>query len=281
MGREIKRVVAGFNWPLSKTWTGFLNPYSVPDCPDCEGGYSADAKRFSDEWYGYVPFDPASTGSKPFDVLHPAIAALADRNAKSMSGEYMHSFRMECLRLAELFNSRWSHHLSQDDVQALVDGNRLWDFMRIFVPGKGWQDRPDAVVPTAAEVNEWSLYGFGHDSCNQWVCVKARCEREGVSETCGTCNGSGSDPRFSELKALYEGWKPTDPPAGEWWQVWETVSEGSPVTPAFATDAELIDYLVAEGDAWTQGRGDGGWTLENAVAFVSAGWAMSGIMERN
>ena len=33
-----------------------------------------------------------------------------------------------------------------------------------------------------------------------------------------------------------------------WWQVYETVSEGTPVTPAFATAEELIDYLVANGD---------------------------------
>lgn len=39
-----------------------------------------------------------------------------------------------------------------------------------------------------------------------------------------------------------------------WYQVWETVSEGTPVTPPFATREELIVYLVANGDFWDQLR---------------------------
>jgi hypothetical protein len=60
-----------------------------------------------------------------------------------------------------------------------------------------------------------------------------------------------------------------------WVQVYETVSEGTPVTPAFATKNELIDYLVTNGDFWDQLRGDGGWTRENATEFVGNEWAPS------
>lgn len=60
-----------------------------------------------------------------------------------------------------------------------------------------------------------------------------------------------------------------------WYQVYQTVSEGSPVTPPFATQAELVDYLVANGDFWDQKRGDGGWSRENAESFVGDGWAPS------
>jgi hypothetical protein len=38
------------------------------------------------------------------------------------------------------------------------------------------------------------------------------------------------------------------------YQVYETVSEGTPVTPHFATRVELIDYLVSHGDYWDQSR---------------------------
>lgn len=38
-----------------------------------------------------------------------------------------------------------------------------------------------------------------------------------------------------------------------WYQVYETVSEGTPVTPPFETKEELIDYLVEHGDFWYQG----------------------------
>jgi hypothetical protein len=37
-----------------------------------------------------------------------------------------------------------------------------------------------------------------------------------------------------------------------WYQVYQTVSEGTPVTPPFATQDELINYLVEHGDFWWQ-----------------------------
>lgn len=67
-------------------------------------------------------------------------------------------------------------------------------------------------------------------------------------------------------------WKPEEM---TWFQVYETVSEGTPVTPAFATQEELADYLVANGDFWDQRRGDGGWNRENAMEFVRQGFAFS------
>jgi hypothetical protein len=58
-------------------------------------------------------------------------------------------------------------------------------------------------------------------------------------------------------------------------QVYETVSEGTPVTPVFASKAELVAYLVANGDFWDQERGDGGWAREAAERFVEREWAPS------
>jgi len=66
----------------------------------------------------------------------------------------------------------------------------------------------------------------------------------------------------------------------EWFQVYETVSEGTPATPPFATKEELVEYLVQHGDFWDQNRGDGGWTREAAEQFVSVGWAPSMVMTR-
>src|SRR5688572_6287543 len=40
-------------------------------------------------------------------------------------------------------------------------------------------------------------------------------------------------------------WKPEEM---TWYQVYETVSEGTPVTPPFATKEELIEYLATHGD---------------------------------
>ena len=63
-----------------------------------------------------------------------------------------------------------------------------------------------------------------------------------------------------------------------WFQVYETVSEGTPVTPPFATKEELADYLVENGDFWDQKRGHGGWKRENAKRFVDRGFAMTGLI---
>ena len=62
-----------------------------------------------------------------------------------------------------------------------------------------------------------------------------------------------------------------------WFQMYETVSEGTPVSPPFKTKAELVDYLVKNGDFWDQSRGDGGWERKNAESFVDTGFAMSGL----
>jgi hypothetical protein len=63
-----------------------------------------------------------------------------------------------------------------------------------------------------------------------------------------------------------------------WYQMYETVSEGTPVSPKFETAGELVDYLVENGDFWDQRRGHGGWNRDVAEKFVGIGWAPSGIM---
>ena len=73
-----------------------------------------------------------------------------------------------------------------------------------------------------------------------------------------------------------------------WFQVWETVSEGTPVTPAFATREELVEYLVANGDFWDQSRRREGrslipcgpWDRDQATKFVfGSGWAPSLVVD--
>jgi len=70
-----------------------------------------------------------------------------------------------------------------------------------------------------------------------------------------------------------------------WFQVYETVSEGTPITPPFATREELVEYLVANGDFWDQRRRREArpgrfqmpcepWARDAAMSFVFGdGWA--------
>jgi hypothetical protein len=39
-------------------------------------------------------------------------------------------------------------------------------------------------------------------------------------------------------------WRPTEPPSGEGYQLWEIVSEGSPVSPVFALPEELAQWCA-------------------------------------
>lgn len=274
MGREIRRVPLDFDWPLDKVWEGFLSPdrFDEEKCPDCKNGYSLQAQNLYDLWYGKLPFDPASTGSTPWRADSPAVRAFAERNvgnAPDFYGTGEAAIVREAQRLADLFNGSWSHHLSQDDVDALVAGNRLYDFTHKVVPGSGWQKKEPPVTPTAEQVNEWSLRGFGHDAINASVVIRARCEREGVDDTCPTCKGHSSIEKYEGQRAEAEAWEPSGPPKGEGWQVWETVSEGSPVSPVFATADELATWMSdpARGNRWVPPA--------TAAKFIADGWAPS------
>lgn len=68
------------------------------------------------------------------------------------------------------------------------------------------------------------------------------------------------------------------------YQMYETVSEGTPLTPPMPTLQALADYLVEHGDFWGQKRGTHGydrgekpvkWSREAADRFVGTGWAPS------
>jgi len=69
----------------------------------------------------------------------------------------------------------WEHHLTQDEVDALWENNRLCcDFKE---------------KPTAEQVNTKS-YGRGllHDSINHWICCETRAKRLGVYGKCPCCS---------------------------------------------------------------------------------------------
>lgn len=160
----------------------------------------------------------------------------------------------------------WQYHLEQDDVLALIEADRLWDFTRVPINeeqeeivrkkigdgGNGWLPFNNGRMPTAEEVNVWARGSMGHDSCNQWICVEARAKRLGVYGMCPFCNGEGALWQSDEIKKLHEEWQSFDPPIGEGYQLWETTTEGSPKSPVFKTLDELC-----------------GWTEGNATTFAS------------
>lgn len=294
MGREIKRVPLDFDWPLREVWHGFLSPDSLDGetCPSCArpvsyqgevprgDGYAPRAQELHDLWYGNAPFRPEDNGSSPLTVETPAVRAFAERNV-GRSPEYYgygeHAVVTEAARLCALWNGMWSHHLNDDDVAALVAAGRLMDFTHRWTKGDGWQPIDPPVTPTSAEVNEWSLRGFGHDAINAGVAIRARCEREGYSYMCSTCDGHGSVEAYPGQRADADAWEPTGPPTGDGWQLWETTSEGSPISPVFATPEDLARWLGTPegGSAVGFGRSCTPMPYDAALGFVTAGWAPS------
>lgn len=148
---------------------------------------------------------------------------------------------------------------------------------------------PNWEHPTTTD--RWGNTGFQsmHDECfdarfELWLADFDRIRRGDLTDIERECyprgladwlldEGQPVDPKY------YRPWKDEE---ATWFQVWETVSEGSPVTPPFATKEELVDYLVKHGDFWSQKRMQPGYSREAAERFVmDTGWAPSMIVHHD
>lgn len=85
----------------------------------------------------------------------------------------------------------WNDKITQDEVEALAEHHRLWDF------GQKWNPETQTYslerMPTAAEVNARQGRGFmGHDAINRSILIEARAKRLGGWGHCTECDGQGS-----------------------------------------------------------------------------------------
>lgn len=290
MGRELKRVDLSNPPKMNQAWHGFINPFydHCKPCLACEHGYSAAASLYSDQWYGKAPFDPVEYGAKPLEINGPAfkdaIRWKVEREIKMAKRDGKQSYytkggrvtledalRHEESRMFAIQKGQWCCQLIQDDVDALVEAGRLVDLTSDWTKEDGWRKR-EGVVVTADQVNAWDLSGMGHDSINQWICVKSRCLRNGNESTCKTCDGYAETWESPELKMKAETWEEFEPPTGAGYQIWETVSSGSPVSPAFVSPEGLAKWMVANDDSVTSGKDFDTW-----MKFIDVGWAPSGV----
>ena len=280
MSRRLYRVPLHFAWPLRRAWKGFINEASqrCRKCHACrETGLAPVAKRLYDLWYGYLPFRPEDRGSTPYTPDHPVVLAIAQRNvirSPEFYGTDPRAVEREATRLCSHYNARWNCHLNDLDVAALIAEGRLKDLTHHWSQEAGWQPVVPAVVLTAQAVNDWNISSMGHDAINAFACVEAETKRLGAVYTCPRCEGHGHVWLSEEDKAAYEAWTKTPPPIGEGYQMWETVSEGSPISPVFATALELAQWL-SENRAGTV---DEGATVEQWMGMIEGDdWAPSGI----
>lgn len=70
------------------------------------------------------------------------------------------------------------------------------------------------------------------------------CQACSGEETCKLCNGRGYYFCDDSFNALFEDWVAIEPPKGDGYQIWETVSDGSPISPIFKTPEELAAWAV-------------------------------------
>ena len=229
-----------------------------------------------------MPFKPEDRGSHPCRIEDPEVWDFAERNVNHSPQYYgtgQNAVRNEASRLCELFNASWSRHINDQDVAALIKAGRLMDFTHTWKSGDGWKPKSPAYTPTAQEVNKWSLRGLGHDSINCWVCVKAELKRLGQPSVCSFCGGKAAIWPSPKIEKQSKNWKPTNPPKGDGYQLWETVSEGSPISPVFATAEELATYLAfGKNEKWASNDRD--TSYEQWMKFINGpGWAPSAISD--
>lgn len=206
MSRVLRRVPLDFDWPYDQTWEGYVFPeeLNLPNCHACDGT-------------GFAP-----EALKIERTFYPHM--IAGPRAEELA---------------------WHDKLTQGEVDFLVSKDRLWDFWRHVGPD-GWEDNDPPTPPTAEEINaaQHNRRGFmGHDAINRMYLVEFRCQRLGVEYLCPFCDGHG-DVGTPEQRAAADAWEPTDPPEGEGYQLWQDVSEGSPVSPVFETLDALCEYAA-------------------------------------
>jgi len=99
----------------------------------------------------------------------------------------------------------------------------------------------------------------------------------------GNMSGCESCRRFAKIKGLEMTSyncpiiKELEPPTGEGWQMWENVTEGSPISPVFETPEELAHWLA---DSNASACGHDGATYQQWLNMIKKGWCPSLVVTR-
>lgn len=258
MGKALKRVPLDFNWPTKKIWEGFQNPFWKLSwkCPDCKLGYSKEGSFLHDSFYSM--YQDALWGTWVGRNL------LAVPSSEELARRGFSDRLCQNIALARKFGFKmlvsWEDKLDESDIEALIKADRLWDFTHTWDPEQRWQAKVPAYVPTPDEVNTWSGKGMGHDAINHGTLIRHRCAKAGIDHLCKSCKGRSRLWPDAETEKKYEDWEPQEPPSGDGFQLWETTTEGSPVSPVFKSLDELatwageyattFGYFKAPKEAW-------------------------------
>jgi hypothetical protein len=257
MGRELRRVPLDFDWPLKKVWFGFVNPH-YRECPAAAQNQCSGGTNPSGMWLDAISRLIAMVGE------HAAQEAHQD-NLRERGWTWPHPYLQEWQQAPR---TEWPRDVIER-MRAITDTaekNREMHRYHLANPPRLLSFGPELVALVNGLSGGQELSAFNSCRISYEIRKKLLASAGLDNETfgrCAVCNGEGIDPAAKEA---YEAWESTPPPDGEGWQLWETVSEGSPVSPVFATRDAFVDFLVDEG-----------WSRDGAEHFADVGWAPSAI----
>jgi hypothetical protein len=156
------------------------------DCTTCNGkGMHPDAQWISESWYHHSsPFTVPDEGEREAKAVLEGfgsrftdpVVGRGQLPPDDVLAKYGPAFHEHCVSTMEN-GGEWCTNLTQDEVDALLEHGRLFDF-------KGRH-------PTAAEINAIAKKSHMlHDAINSWICIRTRCERLGVPMECPDCVGN-------------------------------------------------------------------------------------------
>lgn len=269
--RTLKRVPLDFNWPLGMVWKGYINPHPGPStCPTCFGsGYNAATEAIKNGFYGF-----GQTKERWCDKItqdEVLVLVMQDRLADfthvpgpngwtqrvwNTKGFWCPTCMVAVPQLSPEHTSAWCTGCQQD--MRLLHGADI-----------------RLQVPTADQVNAWEKNGLGHDSINAGILIEARARRLGVYGLCPRCHGHGVTKLPRKMKKRYTSWVEYEPPAGPGYQLWETCTEGSPISPVFGTPEELASWCALHATVFADFRATSGQWLQMFLEdSVDAGTTM-------
>lgn len=172
------------------------------ECPTCAGrGYHPDAQWVSESFYRHSsPFTVPTVRETEAKAIMAQFGA-AQSPGRLCRGSYPDyatlarygvAFREFCDEMK--VHGSWHDRITQDEVDALIEGGRLNDLTKKWTKENGWQPKEPRPVVTPEMVNAAERKGGlgGHDAINRSILVEARLKRLEMPQNCPQCEGDGS-----------------------------------------------------------------------------------------
>lgn len=230
MSREIRRVPLDFNHPLNEVWPGFVSNEGGP-CPEtnktCFLGQTPARAWLDAICHQFQTIAEESTKT-PAEIAHFA------RSGRIFPHPYLEMIP----NAPRVRADRGPHPLAPLSK----------DFVELYKRVSG-----------DLEIGSF-LHSYSGAMANALIKAAGFDERWGI---CPVCEGHADDP---SKRAAADAWKPTPPPSGPGFQIWESVSEGSPISPVFKTELQMERWLI-----------ESGHTPRSARAFIEDGFVPSAV----